>query len=198
MHRQPDGAYTGQAGCERIGRHGVRQGNAELVAGAAGADLAVRAGIDVRVDPQRHTRRAAGLQRHGGQGGQFLDALHVDDRPARYAGLQRAQQLAAADHIGADPCRRHRCENGEVVVRLHRVVYRDAGHRLPQQAQPAAQRLGAGDPAGRAVPGRDAGQGNAVEQQAVQRVRAQARACGDQVGGGRLVRDDVCIHRPII
>ena len=50
---RPIGSIPGRRGGLGIERGGVGPGDAEFVAGAAGGDLVVGAGVDVRVDPRR-------------------------------------------------------------------------------------------------------------------------------------------------
>jgi len=76
------------------------------------------------------------------------------------------------------PGREHR-QHGDVIVGLHRVMDGHFRHGRPQIGQPAAQGVTAEHPAGCAVFAGDAGQANAVQQKAIQRVDPKARPARD-------------------
>ena len=123
VQMQPDDLDAGQPACEVVDLGCLVVGDAELVLAAAGADLVVAPGGDVRVDPQGHRR---GQPARGGdlaERDQLRHRLDVElgdpriqrqdhlvaaladarehDPLGRHAGGERPLQLAPRDHLGA-------------------------------------------------------------------------------------------------
>ncbi len=210
MNREPRRCDPWQAVGAGIQRGGVAVGNAELVARAAGADLGVRAGLDVRIDPQCDPRRAAHRNGNAGEHVELLRALDIDladpplqreaqlgraladarehDALRRDASRECAQQFAAAHHVGAGALGREYAQHREMVVRLHRVVdarpesIQRAGQRAGQRAIARPHDARRVDPDGRAQRIGHARERHAVHHQPVHHVHGEMRPRGDQLG----------------
>ncbi len=126
--------------CARAGER-----NAELVLGLAGRDFGVRAGIDVGIDPNRDSRRPAGLAGQPREQFEFglgfdVDAENVrgqrraqlglgfadpgkQDLFGRDAGGQRTFQLATRNHVRAGAEFRQRAQHRLIGVGLHCVTH---------------------------------------------------------------------------
>ena len=210
MRRQSDRADARQLCGAAVERHDIGIGDPELVLRAAGGDLGVRAGIDVRIDAKHDARGAAHGGGEGRQHVQLLGAFHVDLRDilgqrqpqlafaladAREhdpfggdAGLARAAKLAFADDIGAGALGREQPQHREPVVRLHRVVdvriQPGIGQRSGEHAIAPAHGGRRIDPDRRADVIGDGVQRHVVDQHAVHRVHRKVRPRRDQLGGG--------------
>lgn len=92
MHGEADRLDAGQLGGEAIGVQHLVMKDAEFVFFAAGRDVAVGACVDIRVDSDRHPRRAALRRRERAQLAQFGERLDVD---LVDAGGERRRQLGA-------------------------------------------------------------------------------------------------------
>ncbi len=144
MHVDAGDFYPRQRGGERIDFAGLFPVNAELVVLLAGGDLGVRAGIDVRIDPEGYTGGFPGRNGTLRQGVEFGDQFDIEaqdvrretgieflrllayarkhDLLRRHAGLQRPGEFAARNHIGARAQTRERCDNGLVGIGLERIA----------------------------------------------------------------------------
>ena len=172
MQRQPD--RLARPAVSPRGHRAARasaKGMPNLSSARAGGDLGVRAGIHVRVDPQRHPhpRPSAAAMAETISSSSALSTLSWEmsssmrqpdfargfadagehDVAGRNAGRAGAPQLALADHVGPGAARGHQPQHGEMVVRLHRVVdLRQTGQRRAQLRQPGAHGAGGIHPAG--------------------------------------------------
>ena len=214
MRRQSDRVDARQRRRAAVERHDVGIGDAELVPRAAGGDLGMRAGIDIRIDAQHDARGAV----HGGgerrQHVELLGAFHVDlrdvlgqcepqlafaladarehDPVGGDAGLARAAKLAFADDIGAGALGCEQPQHREPVVRLHRVmdvrIQSGVGQRSGEHAVTPAHGGRRVDPDRRADVIGDGIQRHVVDQQAVHRMHGKMRPRRDQLGGGGFGR----------
>ena len=144
VERDAGGVDAGEGGGVGVEGDGVGDADAEFVVGAAGGDLGVGAGVDVGVDAEGDGGGLAHGGGEGGEGGEFFGALDVDladvalegecqlpvlladagedDVGRVVAGVQRAEEFAAADDVGAGAVLGHELEDGEVVVGFDGVV----------------------------------------------------------------------------
>ena len=212
MRRQSNRKDAGQLARAAIQRHGIGIGNTELVLRPAGGDLGMRAGIDIRIDPQDDARRAVHRGGDRRQHRQLLGAFHVDlrdvlgerqpqfafaladarehDAVGRDACRAGAAQLALADDVGAGALGREQPQHREPVVRLHRVmdVRIQAGIRQRSREHPATPAHGRRriDPDRRADAIGDGVERHIVDHQPVHRVHREMRPRCDQLGGGGI------------
>ena len=150
---------------------------------ATGAQI-VRRAVE---EPLKQIAVNAGLE-GGVDLGSLLADAGEDDAAARDAGGAGAQQFALADHVGPGAFARKQPQNGEVAVRLHRVVHLrvqpGVGERGGKGPVARAHRGGGVDPGGGADLVGDAVQRHVVEDQPVHGVHGQPRASGDLLGDG--------------
>ena len=169
----------------------------------------MRAGVHVRVHPQRDPRGAPERRGERGEHVELLGAFDIDlrdvlgereaqfalrladagehDAVRRNAGGAGAAEFALADHVGAKAFAAEQVQHRQPVVRLHRVMHmrvqRGVVQRGPQCLRAAAHGGGGIHPARRADGFGDAAQGDAVQAQPVHRMHRELRARGDQFVG---------------
>ncbi len=176
MQVEADDLDARQAAREVVDRERLIVGDAELVVAPAGADLVVRAGGDVRVDPERDRRRELARRRDLAQHDQLRHRFDVElrdprierqdhlvaaladagehDAPGRHAGGERALELARRDHVGAGALLGEGPDHREVGVRLDRVAQHDplpgeGREETPHLAPHAGRRIDVGGRADR-------------------------------------------------